>query len=222
MMVEGQSVNFDMRSSLAFHLVPSSMHLVHLAERLEEHHRTNPLDAGQQNQHKGYVIAAVMQAVGVLESEAYELCAHGPGHHLGKADENALAILFPRLEEIDALNPIRRFNRVLALLGREPIKPGSALYDNADLVVQLRKEVVHFKSTWHSVLDKEDWIEKLRGLGLPPPSYLDETSLFFPHQCLSAACALWAVETTRAYLKEFYVRLGYPDRYESLVGQPGG
>ena len=73
--------------------------------------------------------------------------------------------------------------------------------------------VVHYKSRWNSELERSGFITgTLRGLRLSKPDFVSVDARFFPDQCLSAACAHWAVLSARSFLAAFHEHLGFPDR----------
>jgi hypothetical protein len=57
-------------------------------------------------------------------------------------------------------------------------------------------------------MDREKLFKSLRHLRHPKPQFVQGNVNFFPHECLSAACAKWAGETAVAFLNAFYNRLG--------------
>jgi hypothetical protein len=53
----------------------------------------------------------------------------------------------------------------------------------------------------------------LQALQHTPPPFTDARMNFFPHRCLSAACAAWALGSVVSFLEKFYVALGIPSRF---------
>jgi hypothetical protein len=163
--------------------------------------------------HRGYVVAALMQAVAALESEIWELTHHGPGYHLGsdEADVAARDFLAPITDVIDKVATIPRYDLLLHLLRKQPLDHGALPYQDANLVVRLRNEIVHYKSKWGEELSGEKLFRALEGKHLPKPPFLPPTGMnFFPQHCLSAATAAWAVETCVGFLDAVYDRIGVP------------
>lgn len=69
----------------------------------------------------------------------------------------------PAPAEIDRLPTLERYETVLHLLGKKAIVRGRSTWQNADLAVGLRNELVHYKSKWSSQLERAKWL-KLLGL----------------------------------------------------------
>ena len=161
-------------------------------------------------EHIGYVAAAVMQSVTALEAESWEITSHGPGHHLGSngIDVNAQAFLQPLAEMIDGLGVLERYATMLHLLRKPPLDRGAQPSQDADLLVKLRNELTHYKSIWGRESERRKLFTSLKQLNHPRPSFVADGGNFFPRECLSAACAAWAVRTAVSYLNAVYERLG--------------
>lgn len=163
--------------------------------------------------HRSYVVSSIMQAAAAMESEIAEVAMHGPGHHLGSngVDAGARDYLMPLAEVIDDQNPgIERFALVLHLLRRPPFVRGAQPWQDASLMTRLRNEIVHYKSKWGAEMTQERLFSSLQQLRHPKPPFREEATNFFPHRCLSAACATWATRTSLAFIEAFYGRLQIP------------
>ena len=166
-------------------------------------------------EHRGLVCAVIMQCVAALETEAHETCTHGPGSHLGSGGTDTLArdFLLPIADFVDDQSALTRFDLILHLLKRSPLDKGSNPYQSAALVVRLRNELVHYKSRWGAEMERNTLQAALRTLGHRPPPFTQPSMNFFPHLCLSADCAAWALASVVAFLEAFYLALGVPSRF---------
>lgn len=162
-------------------------------------------------EHRGYVVGAVMQSVAALEAEIYEITVHGPGHHLGSnyIDVKAREFLAPLEELIDDQDVLERYSLVLHLLQKGPLPRDSGIWENALLLIRLRNALVHYKSQWGRDMSPK-LLASLQKLALPKPPFISQHEFFFPNQCLSAACAGWAVDASFKFLTTFYQLLGLP------------
>lgn len=208
MKAETGTLQADVRYSLTAALLHAAAIFVRHAYDIES--GNDRVDEHRIAEHRGYVVAAVMESVAALEAEIYEVVAYGPGHHLGsnQLDANARNFLAPLAELIDDQEVLQRYSVVLHLLKKEPIAHDGALWENTALLVRLRNALVHYKSRWGREMDTTKLLASLKKLKLPRPPFVSEHEFFFPHQCLSAACAAWAVKTSLGFLLEFYARLG--------------
>lgn len=112
---------------------------------------------------------------------------------------------------VDDQEVLRRYLLVLHLLRKAAIPRDGALWENALLLVKLRNAFVHYKSRWGREMEATKLYAALTKLQLARPPFVSANAVFFPHQCLSAECAAWAVDTSFQFLKEFYARLGFPN-----------
>jgi len=128
-------------------------------------------------------------------------------------DVGAAALLGPMAETIDGGPVLHRYALVLHLLQRPALDKGAQRWQDADLVVKLRNEIVHYKSAWASDLERRKFVQQLRAKRLGEPPF--EPSDVFPRADLSAACGLWAVTSCAAFLDAFYGSLGFPDRLDA-------
>jgi hypothetical protein len=178
-------------------------------------------DAGTEDQirceHQGLVCSVIMQCAAALETETHEVCVHGPGAHLGSGgtDELARAFLRPVADIVDDQSTLSRFDLILHLLKRPPLSKGTNPYQAAELVVRLRNEIVHYKSRWGAEMEKNKLQAALQSLGHKPAPYTHPSMNFFPHRCLNADCAAWALSSVVAFLEAFYTALGVPSRFET-------
>jgi hypothetical protein len=168
------------------------------------------------SEHRGCVVSVIMQCAAALETEIYEITVYGPGYHLGSngIDHKARDFLLPCAEMIDHQDVGSRYELVLHLLKKPELSRSTQPFQDTALLVRLRNELVHYKSKWGNEMENNKFQHSLRQLNHPKPPFVSELSNFFPHLCLSAACAAWAVETTVAFLDAFYSRLGIAGRLD--------
>lgn len=183
--------------------------------RLIEEMPAGNLDEELRSEHRGVVTAAVMQCAAALETEANEICAYGPGSYLGSSEtaHSAQRFLAPLVEVIDNQRAIYRFELILHLLQRPALDKGQEPYQSAALLVRLRNEITHYKSKWGQEMESVKLFGSLKDLRHKPPPFMSTGANFFPHQCLSADLAVWAVVSTVAFLDAVYDRLGVASRF---------
>jgi len=103
----------------------------------------------------------------------------------------------------------------LAGLRGAKLEKGRSAYQNAQLLVGMRNELVHFRSEWtdetgqHANLSK-----KLLGKFGRNPFLPNEASIF-PLACFSYACAKWSVKAATGFVAEFSKIVGLPNRFEA-------
>src|SRR5262249_45431182 len=98
------------------------------------------------------------------------------------------------------------------LFDKDPFKPGEDPYQSANNVIKLRDALVHYKPEWDDESGQHQNLENRLRAKFALNPYAPTGSLWFPHQCLGAGCANWAVAKTRSFSDEFCVRLAIPRR----------
>ncbi len=168
-------------------------------------------------EHRGLVCAVILQCAAALETESHEVCVYGPGAYLGSngTDMEAQRFLAPMADVVDGQDTLFRFQLILHPLERRSLHTDREPYQSIALVIRLRNELVHYKSRWGAEMARNKLFTALEQLRHTPPPFTDQTMNFFPHRCLSAACAAWALHSVIAFLEAFYESLGVPSRLAS-------
>jgi len=208
-------VSATVRSSMTAHFLMAAASQARAAAEIESR---LPAAVTEEDKiaHRGFVIGAIMQSTAALECEIWEVMVYGPGHHLGSngIDAEARDLLFPLSELIDTQSVLERYGTVLHLLKRPGLDRGKQPWQDAGLVVRLRNELVHYKSRWSEELERSKLMQALRDKNRTKPSFIEGSANFFPHECLSASCANWAVQVCIAFLDAFYKNLGFGGRLD--------
>ena len=204
----------DTRTTFTGQFLEASAIFVRRA-RLIEGTTNREVDDETQCEHRGLICAVIMQCAAALETEAHEVCVHGPGAHLGSngVDRQAQQFLFPVADIVDDQNTMSRFELILHLLNKTPIERDAEPFQSAALVVRLRNELVHYKSRRRTEMERNKLYTALRSRRHKPPPFVDPGMNFFPHRCLSADCGEWALTSVVAFLEAFYASLGVPSRF---------
>ena len=207
----------DMRMSLVGTYLLASAHFAARAKAIELMEATTVTEE-LQTEHRGSVLASVMQSSAALEAEVYEIAAHGPGHHLGSNGIDAAGhqLLEPLTDLIDSQEVLERYCLVLHLLQKPALDRSTHVWEHAQLLIRLRNSVVHYKSRWNNEIEATKFLKSLKKLRQAKPPFVSIHSPYYPTQCLNAACALWAVQSALRFLEVFYGNLGFPGRFSYL------
>ena len=193
------------------------------ATHLESEPRGTDLkDEIRKNQHRAYVVGAIISAVMGLEAcinEIYLDACDKDQNKLSGLGEQVMALLaewWPRLEKSRA-DTCLKYQHALLLAGKPAMSEGENPYQDADSLVLLRNALTHYKSEWDDSLDQHGKLRsRLEGrFALNPLS--PDAHLWFPHRCLGSGCARWAISTAETFVSEFRRRLGIATRIRSAV-----
>lgn len=160
--------------------------------------------------HMGFVIGAIVETATALEAQSWEVLAWGPGHHRGTQPEyqSEREMLSPMADVVEKQPILERYAIILHLLGRESMDTSAQPWQDAALLVRLRNGLVHYKARPGRELARQKLIRALMDQRLSDPPFYDPNLAFFPHRCLSASRASWAVEAGLAFLDSFSELLG--------------
>lgn len=167
-------------------------------------------------------LAAVLLAAASLESSVNELFQQAVDRD-GKALKSLSEIQMKHLEEIwgeiEKLSPLRKHQIALVALGYKPMNTGQEPYRSADGLMRLRNALVHFKPKWDDSLKDHGALER-RLSQLFPVSALAVRAkgemVWFPHKCLGAGCAEWAIESALSFSQKFVKTLGIRGRLKRV------
>ena len=210
------TVNADTRYTFTGQFLEASAIFTRRARGIEsQHDYSRPIPDELRCEHRAYVSTTVMQCAAAMETEAHEICVHGPGSYLGsdRMDKSAHEVLSPIAEQVDKLSTLERFDLIMQTLGKSPFEKGKNPYQSAQLLVRLRNKLVHYKSAWGAEMSEEKLFRAMESLRHKAPPFTSSSMNFFPHRCLSADCAAWALATTVGFLDDVYDRLDVPSRF---------
>jgi hypothetical protein len=211
--------DLKIRSSLIEQRIFSAVMFAKQAGNLEKQFNKETVEKYTIKEHRGYVIAAITECGAFLESTISEFlcnikddCSQVP--ILNDQLKHVFKVMFEDIEKMSGV--INKFNKVLELCQISPINLGENPGQDAETVIDLRNNLVHYKPKWRgdtpSNERKEKRISQLeKRLNSNP---FIEGNPFFPHQCLSYDCAKWAIETCIQFNDQFHVRIQMKPPYD--------
>ena len=166
--------------------------------------------------HRSYVTGAIISTVAGLEASINELyleaCDNNRNTLRGLTNQ-AINMLAEWWEEIERISILLKYQTALMLVGAERFDKGEQPYQDVASLVLLRNALVHYKPEWDSELKVHENLRNRLESRFHPNSLAEETSLWFPHQCLGSACAMWAVDASERFLTAFCGKMGIPNRW---------
>jgi hypothetical protein len=213
----------ELRSYLSSHHLWAASHFSRLASDIEATWTAGPKFHFQ---HRGYVIAAVLESVAFLEAMINELLQDAAdGHegyvgHLDAAIRVALASLWSESRD-GTLSTLAKYQLALVAAGQTPLERGANPYQAVQLVIKLRNALVHFRPESASGDTPQAIAAQLKGKFAPNRLLAGATgNPYFPDHCLGAGCAHWAAGAVRALADEACGRLGVSPNYQRIAWDP--
>jgi hypothetical protein len=233
------TVRTAVRHYLSTSHLRAASHLGSLANKIELEHQDSPWDEALTpyiNEHRAYVIGAILTSASFLEASINELFSDAYDHpqKLNGISRNAKAVM-SSLWQTEHFNRhagvLEKFETALEVAGKDNFRKGDAEFQNAKILLELRNALVHFKpeftATDESQVSKTTSHGRLsRSLrGKFDPSKLggvDKTgSVFFPQKCLGYGCAAWSVKSSFQFAQLFYEKIGLAAPFEHMQDELG-
>jgi hypothetical protein len=167
-------------------------------------------------EHRSYVTAAILSAVTYLESsinELYHEAENGDQTTLQGLDGRAFQMLDQFWREIERASILHKYQTALLVAGKSRFDQGNQPYQDVDSLIKLRDALVHYKPEWNDEQGRHQNLQERLERRFKPNPLLPSGSLWFPHLCLGAACAEWAVDVASSFSNEFSSRMGIPPRH---------
>jgi len=220
-----------MRSYFSRHHLLAAAQFCRRAAELERSVEWEPLPGSEKqkvfDEHRGYVIGAVVCSAAFLEAVVNEAFADAAENHtaqLGSLANDAIVKVssrWARSKRLRGLSVLERFEAFLKEADVPPIPRGKAVYGNVKLLFRLRNAIVHFVPEWRSAGietdPKDEWASRLmRKFGENP--FTGRGNPFFPDKCLSHGCAEWAVQGALAFADAFYAQFQGTPPYSAVRG----
>jgi hypothetical protein len=176
--------------------------------------------------HRSFAIASIMASVGFMETCINELVASARHDNLevgGDLPSGQRLVLVETAEIVENIRLLDRFQLALYLLGRTPFDRGAQPFQDAQLLVQLRNALVHYKPRWRAggdesaqTVSESGLTKSLAAKDLSPNPFTSAGNPFFPDKCLGHGCTAWAFRTAVEFCDVFFSRIGVRPIYDNL------
>jgi hypothetical protein len=167
------------------------------------------------SEHRAYISAAVVFSAAFLEASINEFYLEAEDNNktvLSGLTESHIAILAELWESVEPHTVLAKYQVALAVCGKERFAKGADPYQGTDGLVKVRNALIHYRPEWDDELEEHKKLQdRLRDRFAPNP-LAASGSLWFPHLCMGAGCAEWAVKQAAEFSAEFCRRMGIPDR----------
>jgi hypothetical protein len=175
-------------------------------------------------QHRAYATSAVLSAVAFLEAAINELfkdVADAHESYISSIDEESrkFILTFWQLTEERNRSPftiLDKYQIVLTFCRKEQFMTGAPPYQDADLVIKLRTELMHYKPESYGGEVQHRFLKQLRGKFSENPLMADSGNPYFPDKCLGSGCATWAAHSVKKLANEFFQRLSISPNYQRV------
>jgi hypothetical protein len=185
------------------------------ADEIEKHGPTT--DSTIVYEHRSFVTGAIFSAVAFVEAainEFFKELTEGQTSYSAVVSEGTRRTLRILWNHTEASNRslfaiLDKYELILKSCEKTAFERKRQPYKDADLVLQLRNALTHYKPGGEQRKFLEEVRSKFKENGLLPAG----EGAYFPDKCLGSACARWAVESVKNYTDEFFRKLGVTPHY---------
>lgn len=170
---------------------------------------------------RSYVTNAVFMSVAFLESAINEILQDIVDDHksyVGEIDpviRRCISVWWGQSEGQGraAGSILDKYQSLLQFYGLPAMKKGERPYQDVDLLVGLRNELMHYKPEMMGGEELHKWEKRLRAKFEPNPLLKGSGNAYFPDHCLGGPCATWAVQSAKAFADAFFGTLQIKPNY---------
>jgi hypothetical protein len=112
-----------------------------------------------------------------------------------------------------SLSILDKYQIVLAFCGKGRFQTSTLPYQDADLVIKLRNELMHYKPETFGGEAEHKFLKLLSSKFPRNPLLKGSRNPYFPDHCLGSPCAAWVVVSTTAFADEFFKTLAISPNY---------
>lgn len=182
------------------------------------------------SQHRAYVTGSILSSVFFLEASINELFADTveTNSEIAKKLNPAIIQLMAAMWKLEVprtanFKILQKYQIALALAQKEIFDIKAFPYQDVNLLVKLRNDLVHYEPEWVKLPSSDDFesddihrYEKmLRGKFSVNP-LTGQGNPFYPDKCLGYGCAAWAVNSSIKFTDDFFSRLGLLSFYDHV------
>lgn len=223
------SISIKSRTYFSIQHLQSAALFARNAYNIEAHYSGGPSDESF-SQHRAYVTGSILSSVFFLEAAINELFADtvDANSEIVKKLNPSVTKLMATLWKLEVprtanFKILQKFQIALALAQKEIFDVKAPPYQDVNLLVKLRNDLVHYEPEWVKLPSSADfesddihrYEKKLRGKFKVNP-LTGQGNPFYPDKCLGHGCAAWAVNSCIKFTDAFFTRIGLPPSYDHI------
>lgn len=185
-------------------------------------------DGKLDRRHRSHAISAVLSAVAFLEAfinatwqDAADIEPGQETAYTTGISPEGLATMRELWNGTDQaermLSVLSKFQVALVCAGHDRMDEGAEPFQSADLLVELRNVLVHFKPQWHWSDGDLRFVKRLRNIVRPERENRQPIGHpWFPNKALGAGCAEWACTASVEFARAWHDRIGLSSDFDEL------
>jgi hypothetical protein len=219
--VEVTSPTVMMRVYFSSYHLWAAQHFARCAEEIENEPGETPrFDI----KHRANVTGAVLSATAFVEAAVNELfkdVVDGHESYISVVDDGSRKLIkaFWELTEERNRSPfsiLDKYQIVLTFCREEQFPAGAQPYQDADLAIKLRNELMHYKPESYGGETQHKFFKQLPTKFADNPLMAGSGNPYFPDKCLGSPCAKWVIQAAQALADTFFERLKLVPIYQRV------
>jgi len=222
-MLSGGTVRLIIRNYFSSHLLAAAGMMVRSAGEIEERHDVTGPSRFDLEQ-RGHVLGAILCGVGFFEAMINELFqdafdGNSPeGGAIAPLPESTRDLMAEYWRATDLGKKGRALDKYQTLLrfaGKPLLDPGAQSYQDANLSVQLRNVIAHYRPEDLSADESALMEERLKGKFSDNRLLTGSGNPWWPDHCLGVGCARWVLESVVAVADHVVDAVGARTNYRA-------
>lgn len=182
------------------------------------------------SQHRAYVTGSILSSVFFLEATINELFADTMESNsaIAKKLHPTTIQLMAKMWKLEVPRTanykiLQKYQIALVLAQNQIFDPGASFYQNVNLLVKLRNDLVHFEPEWSKLPSSDDFgpddihrYEKTLREKFTVNPLTSQGNPYYPDKCLGYGCAEWSVISSVKFTDEFFSRMGLISPYDHV------
>ncbi len=190
-MISSDTVTPIIRVYYSFYHLWSARHFAKLAIDIENSSISRPrFDI----EHRAYVTNSVFSSIAFLEAAINEFLkdvADRDGSYTESINEASRSCLIGIWEQDSHTYTLEKYQKVLQCCHKKQFNKGNRPYQDVDLAIKVRNELMHYKPRSYSGDTQHQLVQKLAGKFPDNPLTVETCNPYFPDKCLGSGCSYW-------------------------------
>lgn len=199
----------------------AAKHFAELAKKIEDGH--DGIDVFN-IQHRAYVTSAIISSVAFMEAAINGLFQDMYDEYSTRTtslnvESRKFLSIFWEATELNQkyVSILDKYQVAAKTTDKAAFDSGNKYFQRAELVIKLRDRLVHYKPADLNNNNEPKWYKQYSNQNIAEnPLMSSSTNPWFPDKLLGYGCAKWAVDSSEAFVEEFFNRIGVTPNFREV------
>lgn len=170
-------------------------------------------------EHRAYVIGAVISSVAFVEAvinELFQDIKDGHSSYLTGMEKKTANLVSSIWDDIDRVNILKKFQLGLFCFRKDLFNTGASPYQDMDLVIKIRNDLVHYKPKSLCVNSTHTLESKLKGKFQENKLMSGAGNNCYPDKYFGCGCSNWATQSAKKFADDFFAKIEITPNYQQV------